>query len=226
MRLFQSLSVGIVLAMALCSPAKASTELLELRDTPLVSESLWNATEERGIILLRVYEPTDVRSKNLQMVYEVAAPFGYPEIMQGMLLQESNGGLVKSLVGSPRAPVDKRSYGLMQVQVVAAKWVLKQHPELLEQYFPGRVLTDLRNKEIIQLLLNDHRANVTIAVHHYQSYLQMLKGDHTRTIAAYNVGIGGVQRLRNPGRFKYVVEVKQKIREVVKPFNESYNLSY
>mgnify|MGYP005834841491 CR=1 FL=1 len=220
MRLFQSLSVGIVLAIALCTPAKADATLPAV---PLISSTVWNATEHKQYVLPRVYHPTDVKSNNLKLVYEIAEPFGCPEIMQGILLQESNGGAIKSLVGSPNAPPGKRSYGLMQVQVVAARWVFKQHPDLLQEYFPQRDMNDVRDREIINLLLSNHPANVTIAVHHYALYLQMLDGDHTRTIAAYNVGIGGVQKLKRPHQFKYVVEVKRKIKEVVKPFNAMYS---
>lgn len=220
MRLFQSLSVGIVLTVALCAPAKA------LQDLPLVDPLMLAYSDVPQLVIPHVYEiENDVKSQNLKLVYDIASKFGYPEILQGMLLQESNGGTVRSLVGSPKAKPSRRSYGLMQVQVVAAKSIFTRQPDLLEQYFPNRTVRSLRDGEVIKLLMTNPEANVTIAAYHYDLYLKLLNGNHTKTIAAYNVGIGGVKKLKNPARFKYVVEVKQKIETVVKMFNEKYNLN-
>lgn len=219
MRLFQSLSVGIVLTVALCAPAKA------LQDFPLVDPLMTAYSDVPQLVIPYVYDvDSDVKSQNLKLVYDIASKFGYPEIIQGMLLQESNGGTVRSLVGSPKAKPSRRSYGLMQVQIIAAKSIFSRYPELFVQYFPNRTVRSLRDREVIDLLMTNHEANVTIAVYHYDLYLKLLNGNHTQTIAAYNVGIGGVKKLKNPSRFKYVVEVKQKIETVVKAFNEKYNL--
>lgn len=218
MRLFQSLPVGIVLTVALCAPAKAT-------QPPLVDPMVWNAVPEVHIDLPRTYMiDDDVKSQNLKLVYDITLKFGYPEILQGMLLQESSGGTIRSLIGSPHAHISKRSYGLMQVQTVAARSILMRHPELLNKYFPDRDLHTVKDKELVKLLMTNNEANITIAAYHYDLYLSVLNGNHDRTIAAYNVGIGGVTKLRNPSRFKYVREVRQKIETVVKPFNEKYNL--
>lgn len=219
MKTFHILSVGIVLATALCGPAKALDFQLE--------SPIWTLSAEvQNYELPKVYEttPQDVTTQHLKLVHEVASEYGHPEILQAMLMQESNGGTHSTLVGSPHAPVNKRSYGVMQVQVATARAVLLRHTHLRDKYFPERDITRVTDKEIRVTLLTNHRANVEIAAALFALYLHLSKGSVDRAIAAYNVGIGGVKKLRSPSKFKYVREVRQKLKLVVKPFNEQYGL--
>lgn len=219
MKTFHILSVGIVLATALCGPAKALDLQLE--------SPIWTLSSEvQEFELPKVYAttPHDVKTQNLIMVHEVASKYGYPEVMQAMLLQESNGGTHPTLIGSPNAPPNKRSYGVLQVQVATARTLLKRYSYLHDMYFPDRAVSNVSDREIQTLLLRDHRANAEMAVALFDLYLRMSNGNVDRTIAAYNVGIGGVKKLRSPSNFKYVREVRQKMKTVVKPFNEQYGL--
>lgn len=219
MKSFHILSVGIVLATALCGPANALDLQLE--------SSIWDLSSEvQKYELPREYTPTplDATSQHLKTVYEVASEYGHPEVLQAMLMQESNGGTHPTLVGSPKAPISKRSYGVMQVQVATARHLLKRYEHLRDKYFPEREINRVPDKEIRTMLLKNHKANVEIAAVLFDLYLQISNGSVDRAIAAYNVGIGGVKKLRTPSTFKYVREVRQKLKTVVKPFNEQYGL--
>lgn len=219
MKSFHILSVGIVLATALCGPANAL-------DVPLESPVWTISTEVQKYELPRVYAPAplDVTSHHLKTVYEVASEYGHPEVLQAMLMQESNGGTHPTLIGSPNAPISQRSYGVMQVQVATARHTLKRYEHLRDKYFPSREIDRVSDKEIRSMLLTNHRANIEVAAVLFDLYLQISNGSVDRAIAAYNVGIGGVKKLRSPSNFKYVREVRQKLKTVVKPFNEQYGL--
>lgn len=219
MNSFHILSVGIVLATALCGPAKAVDLQLE--------SPIWNLSSEvQKYELPREYTltPLDTTSQHLKTVYEVASEYGHPEVLQAMLMQESNGGTHPTLVGSPNAPISKRSYGVMQVQVATARHTLERYEHLRDKYFPNRDIKRVSDKEIRMMLLKNHAANIEIAAVLFNLYLQISNGNVDRAIAAYNVGIGGVKKLRSPSKFKYVREVRQKLKMVVKPFNEQYGL--
>lgn len=217
MKKFHTLSVGIVLATALCGPAKALDFTLD--------DPVWIASGEvEEFKLPRAQTSDDVKAKNLIMVYELASSSGHPEVLQAMLLQESNGGTHPTLVGSPSAPANKRSYGIMQVQVATARTLFRRYEDLRKKYFADRMIRDVSDDEIKTLLLQNNRANVEIAVSLFNLYLSLSNNNVDRTIAAYNVGIGAVKKLRSPSKFKYVREVRHKIKTVVKHFNEVYGL--
>jgi hypothetical protein len=219
-----TLSVGFVLAIALCGQAKAV-------DAPLLDSPVWAASETPQTFTFApvpeaypMSATPDVRTRNLALVHKVASEVGNQEVMQAMLLQESGGGTHTTMVGNPRAPVSKRSYGLMQVQVVAARSVLQRYSQLMADYFPNRDVKRVRDGEIIKLLMTNPIANIRMAAYHFNLYLSLVDGEQDAAIAAYNVGIGGVKKLKAPSQYKYVVEVKHKLNTVVKPFNTMYGL--
>lgn len=221
MKTFHILSAGFVLTSALCNPATA----LDIR---LESPTLMLSSDVHEFELLKasvpLAPPTDTTSRHLVTVYEVASKYGHPEVMQAILMQESNGGTHPTLIGSSNAPISKRSYGVMQVQVATARSMLERYDLLRDNYFPTREIARVSDKEIRLMLLQNHRANIEISAALFALYLQLSNGSVDRAIAAYNVGIGGVKRLRSPSTFKYVREVRQKLKAVVNPFNEQYGL--
>lgn len=226
MKYFHILSVGIVLATALCGPAKA-VDLPTMEPSPLLV-----VEENPAEFTLQPVPPPypmtyvmDKREQNLMLVHEIAAEVGHQEILQAMLLQETNGGLHPTCMSNPHSPPSQRSYGLMQVQIVAARSILQRYPTLMDDYYPGRELKRVSDREIVNMLMTNPVANIRIAAYHFNLYLNMVKGDVSRAIAAYNVGIGGVTKLKSPAHYKYVVQVKQKLNAVVKPFNQAYGLT-
>lgn len=159
----------------------------------------------------------------LKTVYIVGREVGNPETLQAILLQETRGGQTEP-IGNKESPVGKRSYGLMQVQVVAARSIFQRVPSLVERYFPDRKYSTIADEEIIALLLTNDEANVRIAAHHFKLYLQLCKGDWERAVAAYNAGIGAVNNIPVPAEFDYVVKVKAKMESDVRAFNRKNNL--
>lgn len=162
-------------------------------------------------------------TENLRKVFLIGREVGNPETMQAILLQETNGG-VGQAIGNKSSPVGKRSYGLMQVQVVAARSILQRVPAVLKMYFPNKTYDSIADEEIIALLLTNDEANIRIAAHHFKLYLQLSSGNWDRAVAAYNAGIGGVNNIPSPAEFGYVVSVKAKLENAVRPFNRKHNL--
>lgn len=160
---------------------------------------------------------------NMKKVFLVGREVGNPETMQAILLQETNGG-VGEAIGNKASPVGKRSYGLMQVQVVAARSIFERVPSVFKMYFPDRKYGSVADEEIIALLLTNDEANIRIAAHHFKLYLQLCGGNWDRAVAAYNAGIGGVNNIGEPSEFGYVIGVKAKLENAVRPFNRKNNL--
>lgn len=164
-----------------------------------------------------------IMTTNLKKVYQIARSFGHPETMQAILLQESGGG-VANPVGNLNSPVGKRSYGIMQVQVVAARSILTRYPDIFAKYFPNRTYTTVSDEEIIAMLITNDEANIHIATQHFKLYLDLSKGDWHKAVAAYNMGIGNANKRDNHEEYPYVQDVKRRIQEVVKPFNRRNGL--
>jgi len=153
----------------------------------------------------------------LKRVFEIGTEIGNPETLQAILMQESKG--IKHAVGNPKAPLSQRSYGLMQVQLGAARSILQRQPDLLNEIFPDRTLKSIKDPELAEMLIHNDEANIRIAAYHFNLYLKLCKGNWHKAVAAYNVGIGGVQNISNPAEYSYVREIKRKMDRIIKPFN-------
>jgi hypothetical protein len=162
-------------------------------------------------------------AQSLKTVYMVGREVGNPETLQAILLQETRGGQTEP-IGNKDSPVGKRSYGLMQVQVVAARSIFTRTPAVYERYFPNRKYNTIADEEIIALLLTNDEANIRIAAYHFKLYLQLSSGDWNRAVAAYNAGIGAVNNIPKPSEFDYVVKVKAKMETDVRAFNRKNGL--
>lgn len=187
----------------------------------LFSSSLLTTVQSTPRITNQEY--IERKTENLLLVRQVGEEVGHAETLQAILLQETNGG-TSSLVGNPAAPLRNRSYGLMQVQITAARSMLRRYPELADRYFPDRKASTLSDKEIADFLVANHEGNVRIAAHHFRLYFNMVGGDWARAVAAYNVGIGGVKKIQQPEAFGYVREIKHKLHKIVQPFNRKHTV--
>ena len=165
--------------------------------------------------------PVNTTTANLLLVRDIAKEFGHHETMQAILMQESNGGNANP-VGNLNSPSGKRSYGIMQVQPVAGRFVLSRTPSLAAKYFPGRKVSSITDKEIITLLLTNDEANVRIAVHHFNIYLSIVKGNWSKAVAAYNMGIGNALKRASVEDVAYVKSIRSRIVKHIKPFNKAH----
>ena len=173
-------------------------------------------------IVLPTMQPTGNVTHNLKYAYAIGLEVGNPETIQAIMLQES-GASKMAAVGNKAAPVGKRSYGLMQVQVVAARSIFERQTKVRLKYFPGRKYKSIMDEEIIALLLTNDEANIRIAAYHFNLYLKLSDGNWDRAVAAYNMGIGGVQRVSNYAELTYVIEIRGRLG-AVRAFNERNNL--
>jgi hypothetical protein len=154
---------------------------------------------------------TAEQMKLLQLAYEIGFEDGghqHAELLQAILMQETVAGQLGRM-GHMTAPVGKRSYGVMQVKVAAARDVLGRYSDL------GRFRAD---EELIAALLSDDEFNIHIA----SKFLLQL-GSRVRTtersLVAYNIGLTASRAIPDPLSFKYVVSTKTNLEEVVRPFN-------
>jgi len=158
---------------------------------------------------------TSEQITNLRLAHTIGKEVGHPTIIQSIMLQESNGGT------NPRLN-SGGSYGIMQVQVVAARSVFTHYPDTRDRYFPNK--TAISNADIIKLLMTNKEANIRIAVRHFSIYLKLCKGDLNKTIAGYNMGIGRVLGTGSSdfSTTKYVKQVRLRQRTDVDQFNRTY----
>lgn len=177
-----------------------------------VSGSFTSATAS-GLFQPSWMNQSDEVLENLRKVYEIGKEVGHAETLQAILLQESGGAVKQKQIKVSRS----LSYGVMQVQIIAARAVFRGYPLLVEKYFskPDFLITD---REIVDLLVNDDDANIRIAAYHFDQYLKQSNGNWSRAVAAYNVGIGAVTKIGNPAEHKYVRAIKTRLK-LIKPFN-------
>ena len=204
---------------------------IKISDTADNHTAISDTTDDRATEAVSVEETPTVTNKkqksfnatithNMLKVRAIAKEFGHHETMQAILLQESNGGTAHP-VGNLNSPIGKRSYGIMQVQLVAGRSVLSRNPSLVDRYFPNRKLSSITDEEIIALLLKNDEANIRIAVHHFDIYMSIAKGDWMKAVAAYNMGIGNALKRSTVNDVPYVKSIQSRIHSTVRPFNKS-----
>lgn len=127
----------------------------------------------------------------LNMAYIIAKKDGheYPELLQGILLQETGAGLIKryKVVGQEYGlKPTQRYYGLAQIKLSATWDVLRRFPKM-KQEFKFNTMTD---DEIIAKLIENDKFNIAVA----SKYLLILRErgytDIRELAMAYNVGPG------------------------------------
>lgn|GEM_PF-2686717 len=150
----------------------------------------------------------------LGMAYSIGYKDGgeaHAKLVQAVLLQETIAGQLGRL-GHLSAPLGKRSYGVMQVKVAAARDVLRRKPQL------GYFRTD---EQLITSLITDDEFNIRIA----SSYLKFLRrnmGSDHQALVAYNIGSNAARRVMDAADFKYVQNVERYLVEVVQRYNTKF----
>lgn len=130
----------------------------------------------------------------LGMAYNIAKVDGhrYPQLLQGILLQESHAGNLSSYKVAGQEfglKTNERYYGITQIKLAAAKDVLGRFPSVRTE-FRFQSNTD---EEIIAKLIENDKFNLSVA----SKYLLILKSAGYDTVAklalAYNQGAGGAK---------------------------------
>ncbi len=132
----------------------------------------------------------------LNKAYKIAKEDGHknPELLQGIILQETKAGAMKSYKVAGQEfglKTGERYYGVGQIKVSAAKHVLSKYPEMKKE-FNFHTNTD---DEIIAKLVENDKFNLAIA----SKYLLILKEDHgykddSSLAGAYNQGPTGAKK--------------------------------
>lgn len=150
----------------------------------------------------------------LRMAYAIGYDDGgeaHAKLVQAVLLQETIAGQLGRL-GHLSAPFGKRSYGVMQVKVVAARDVLRHKP----QY--GSFHTD---EQLITRLITDDEFNIRVASA-YLKFLRRHMGSDHQALVAYNIGLNKARDVMDAADFKYVQNVERYLAEVVQRYNTQF----
>jgi hypothetical protein len=180
------------------------------------STQLENITEVEEVDQISKKEPLlDKQLRLLKFAYSAAKRAGLksPEILQGIIYQESKAGALTSYrVAGQEAGLgtNKRYYGISQIKLSAAKDVVNKYPDLKKRH---GFHTDTDEELIANLIMNDE-FNIEVA----SLYLKIISDNYGSgkdyMIAAYNQGPGGAKRLQDPGSFGYVIKVKSHIKNM------------
>lgn len=139
-------------------------------------------------------ELTREQAEVLSLAYSIAKKDGhkFPQLLQGIVMQESNAGAARSYKVAGQEfglKTNERYYGVSQIKLVAAKEVLSRYPELRKDFnFHTK-----EDEEIVAKLIEDNRFNISVA----SKYLLVLKSlgyDTIKHLAlAYNQGPSGAK---------------------------------
>ena len=150
----------------------------------------------------------------LQQAYYIGLEDGdesFAATLQAILLQETIAGQL-GRIGHMTAPVGKRSYGVMQVKVSAARDVLRKHKDL------GKFRAD---EELIVALMTDDEFNIRVASK-FLKHLQSKTNTMAEALVAYNIGLRASRKIAKPDEFKYVRRTQGNLNEVVNHFNKRF----
>lgn len=211
--------------------AVAQIEITEDDNVAIMQQSEPQSQESEPTITETVPPPTKTRAKNfterqtqyLKMAYIVGEKLGHGATMQAIMLQESRAGEAAA-IGNPTAPQRRQSYGIMQIQIVAARSVLKRFPEVCQQIYNGRKCNNVSTGEIVKTLIHNKEASILIATYNFHLMMKLTKGSWHRAVAAYNAGIGNALQMKAPSKYGYVESIARKVQTVVKPFNQGIGL--
>jgi len=170
------------------------------------TETMWNSLGKAWL--------TPEQMQLLAMAYDIGYRDGgktHARLVQAVLLQETIAGQLGRL-GHLTAPLGKRSYGVMQVKVVAARDVLRKHPEF------GSFNSD---EQLITRLITDDEFNIRVASS-YLKFLRRLTRSNHQALVAYNIGMHAARRVLDAAEFKYVRKVERYLAVVVKRYNHKF----
>lgn len=150
-------------------------------------------------------EPLSVNQKNIiTLAYNTAKADGLrqPEVLAGIIYQESKAGEAAKFRTSKHKKACDQTVGLGQIKTKTAKSVMRRFPELKQKF-------GIPDSQIENALAYNDKFNVAVASKYLVYLSTMYKGD--ALIASYNLGEGGVKKLRNPSKLPYVQVVNKHI---------------
>lgn len=128
---------------------------------------------------------TEDQHKVLSLAKAEGQEINFPETIQAIALQETLAGHLGRLGDKQFKDWRKRSYGIMQVRFVTAKWILHQK-------FGSHIYTDAG---LLHNLTHNDQFNIFVARIYWQYLYNQFRGHKlrwTKAVLAYNAGIGNV----------------------------------
>ncbi len=195
----------VILPLSLVTAIVAIAALQFLFVLPSATPSAVIAQKQpNGAVAVLPEKLTSKQSALLKQAYEIGKADGHrdPEIVQAVLLQETQAGGVKSY---KVANEGKEAYfGPMQLKLAAARDVLNRWPTLFDKYgFHTRSDDEVK----ANLILNE-RFNIEVG----SKYLLMLQRTYgysgRQLMNAYNRGPGGVQAVDDSFHYARGAEAK------------------
>jgi hypothetical protein len=213
-------ALGIIATCTLGCMINATSLTLEGTPSSVISIPMEAKMSGGGFTTIIPRNLTRRQAELLILAYEIAKNDGhqYPQLLQGILLQESNAGRLDSYKVAGQEfglKTNERYYGIMQIKLAAARYVLTKYPQL-QKDFGFHTSTD---EEIIAKLIENDTFNLSVA----SKYLLVLKGMGYNTIqelsVAYNKGGAGARGV-NPSTNPYALGVLAHIQQTV-PLNKA-----
>jgi hypothetical protein len=197
---------ALIVVLALVFAGLMKLEVLSPTVIPTVVLAEKSTTTMGGQVAVLV--PNDLSTSQhmiLNTAYRIAKADGHkdPELVQGVLLQESKaGGMSSYKVAGNKGD---EYFGLGQLKLPAAKEVMAAYPKLWELYkFQTKTDDELKANLIL---------NPTFNIEITSKYLKILQQRYGFTgrdlLNAYNRGPGGVKSVG--ADFHYAVEVQEKL---------------
>ena len=186
-----NIMLSMVACVALYGAVTASSMVVSTRPTSVIS-----VPSEDGSRFTVELPPnlSHRQTEILGMAYNIAKKDGhkYPQLLQGILMQESNAGELSSYKVAGQEfglKTNERYYGVGQIKLAAAKYVLDKYPDMRDD-FEFHTRTD---EEVIAKLIENDQFNISVA----SKYLLVLKSfgyDTMKQLAlAYNQGVAGAR---------------------------------
>lgn len=188
---------NLVLSIVACAAFGAAVAATSMVMPTSPTSVLYIQKEDGNSAGMAVKMPSRVTHKQaelLTMAYDIAKKDGHkqPQLLQGIILQESLAGEAKSYKVAGQEfglKTNLRYYGIAQIKLAAAQDVLNAYPNV-KRDFDMKTNTD---EEIIAKLIENDKFNLSIA----SKYLLILKKYGYNTIdqlaLAYNQGAGGAK---------------------------------
>lgn len=210
---WSNFGLAIVAVLAMSASVLAARSIIETTPTAVISVTE-PGVQGGGFSIPLPKNLTPRQAEVLNLAYKIAKEDGHkqPQLLQGIVLQETRAGEMKSYAVAGQEfglKTNDRYYGLAQIKLAAAKDVLARYPALRTQ-FNFHTNAD---EEIIAKLIEDDRFNLSVA----SKYLLVLRAAGFDTIQqlalAYNQGPGGA-KAHDASTFHYSVGVMKNMQKL------------
>lgn len=185
-----SIVASIVVGVAIGANALVTNE----HPTAVISLTTEDGSIGGGFTMKLPEKISGNQARILSAAYDIAKRDGHsqPQILQGIVLQESRAGGMSSYKVAGQEfglKTNERYYGLAQLKLSATKDVMSRYPELWNEFnFQTRM-----DEELIAKLIENDNFNLSVA----SKYLLILKASGYNTVKqmalAYNQGPGGAK---------------------------------